>query len=212
MKNKNFDRTVVTVLGIAAYCFLILQGIFTQVYTWIPDAAFSIVLTFFCLWQWKNLKLTVPIFFLILFALFLHDAGILGFYSTSPLFLPWDQVTHFIGLFAVGVFFFNFFEDKLQKGKSFHNLFLLFIILLASLGVGSLIENVEFAGYTFLGKGEGVLYFGEGDGILEPIDTDMMNFAGGGWHNAMRDLISNLLGALAGIVVMLIHRHIILKK
>ena len=93
----------------------------------------------------------------------------------------------------------------------FNNIFLLFIVLLVSLGIGSLIENLEFGGYLFLGEGEGGLYFGEGD-AAPGVDTDMRNIAGGGWFNAMWDLVFNLLGALAAIIAMLIHRHMILKK
>ena len=214
MKNADsYTRNLIAVIGIAAFACIIIEAVIRKVGAWLPESLFFIAFIFLCLWQWNNMKLTHTSFSLLIIALFLHCAGVFGFYSESPLPFAWDHVTHFFGIFAVNIFLFHFFEDRLQKGKTFNNLFVLFIVLLASLGVGSLIENIEFSGYTFLGEGEGVLYFGVGDGTLssnmEAIDTDMMNFAGGGWFNAMWDLVFNLLGAITGVIVMLLYKKIV---
>src|SRR3989344_9622307 len=204
---------VIATSGIILFCLLMVRALLTKGYSWFFDSLFSILVIIFCFFYSEKLKLPKISFCLVIFALFLHNAGIFGFYGSSPVSLPWDHVTHFVGLFAVGIFFFNYFKNQINFNHlcSFSNFFILFIILLASLGIGSLIENIEFTGYLTLGNGEGGLMYGEGDGIIDIADTDMINIAGGGWFNAMRDLVVNLLGALLGILIMVLSEKLKIK-
>ena len=93
--------------GLLAYLIVIAEAIRTQIFTWIPDAVISFFFLGFCLWKWKELHLTNTIFLFVLLSFFLHNAGVFGFYGSSPLPIAWDHVTHFVGLFAAGIFFFK---------------------------------------------------------------------------------------------------------
>ena len=54
-----------------------------------------------------------------------------------------------------------------------------------------MVEILEFVGYSFLGEGEGLLFYGTGDF--------------GEWNNVSWDLISNTLGATSGSLGLLLH-------
>ena len=73
---------------------------------------------------------------------------------------------------------------------------ILVIMMFATMGVGSLVEMTEFWGYLYLGEGDGVLFFGGGD-----TDPVLINEVGGGWINAMEDLVNNFLGGLLAIII-----------
>ena len=210
MNQKNNKRTI-AIVGILSFMYLIIESWRINVYSWIPDSVFSILIILFCFWKYDKLKLNKTIFILIILSFFLHNAGVFGFYGESPFPIAWDHITHFVGIFTAAIFFFNFLKDHFKESKKMHNGMLLFIILLAALGIGSLVENIEFAGYLFLGEGEGALYFGQGDAV-PGVDTDMLNFAGGGWFNTMWDLVVNFLGALTGILSMLLYKKITFRS
>ena len=77
------------------------------------------------------------------------------------------------------------------------------LIFLASLGVGALIEQMEYIGYLKFGTGEGLLRFGGlGDTTVNEEQLRAMDIIGGGWINTMIDLNYNFLGSLIGLVIM----------
>ena len=134
-------------------------------------------------------------FFLFFLALLFHNFGVFGFYNKYPLYFQYDYITHFFGGLALGIFFFNFFKKNID-GK----VLVLFLSLLATLGVGSIIEIIEYSGYLFLGQGDGFFYFG-GKG-----DLGRKNSMTEAWSNSSIDMIFNLIGGIIGIIIYTICR------
>lgn len=158
------------------------------------DASVSIVIVLTLYYYKDKTHLTSSGFALVCGALVLHTLGGLGFYESPPISgIPWDIVTHLYGFFAVSFALSDIFARYLPR--KYQPL----LILLASLGVGSLVESAEYIGYLTFGKGEGFFAFGAGDvdGIIDP--QNALYYVGGGYFDSMWDLLINLLGSLIGI-------------
>jgi len=145
---------------------------------------YSVFDKFFCagiallaLYLRKRMNMTWPVLWIGAGALLLHN---LGLYGTTFLGVPFDRYMHFYGGFALAVIF----SQYLHKEKPLKAYILSVGI---AIGIASLIEILEFVGYTFLGRGEGLLFYGTGDF--------------GEWSNTCWDLISNTAGALAGAAI-----------
>jgi len=148
----------------------------------------------------NKLNLSLLSFVLIIIAFMLHLSGVFGWYNVSPIFIQYDHLTHLFGLFAITVLVFDTLKIHLGKSK-FGNFLLLLMVFLASLGIGSVIEQVEYVGYLKFGTGAGLLRFGGlGDTPFNEENLRAMDIIGGGWINSMLDLNYNFIGALAGII------------
>lgn len=162
----------------------------------VPDYVFDNILAVFFvvfLFFLRRFFSLHPLTYLLVFvALLLHNLGMFGFYSNSPLPIQWDHVDHFYGFFAVTFLLWHLFFDAFKKKNLFTaSLFL----LLAVLGIGVTIEYIEFVGFFVAGQGEGVLGQGLGDTQTE--------FGSSLWMNTMLDLIFNLLGSLVALMIIL---------
>lgn len=113
-------------------------------------------------------------YFFFAFALVLHSFGL---YATSPLGIRFDHYMHFVGGFAIAIITDRALTEKLSPMKRFA------IIVVFALGIGAIGEIIEWLGYSFLGAGEGFLFYGMGDE--------------GEWRNAILDLIFDLFGGAA---------------
>ena len=195
-KNK-----LVFILGLIIF---ILYGIYSytsDVLDYINDSIILSIILIILFFLRNALKLTPFSFLLIIIASAIHLSGVFGFYNISPLPIQYDHFTHFIGLFAVSILLFNFFK-KYFSGSGLNNFLILIMIILASLGLGSVIEQAEFLGFLKFGTGEGFLKFGGlGDTLTEGQLRDI-DLIGGGWINTMWDLIFNFLGSLFGAIFM----------
>ncbi len=127
-----------------------------------------------------NLKLVLPA----VFAIGLHQAKLYGEVYFS--FIQFDMVMHFVGAFAIALIFFRWLIHEERSFRHWKKVALLTILIV--MGIGSLLEIVEFFGYANLPEGGGILHFGEGDE--------------GGWSDTAQDLIFNFIGALVGVVLM----------
>ncbi len=95
---------------------------------------------------------------------------------------------------------------------TFRTLILILLVFFVTLGVGSVVENVEYVGYLLLGPGEGGLKFGTGDvSNVEDVERGI-EITVGGWYNTMRDLINNLVGAAIGTILMAVYKYCIPKE
>lgn len=201
-------QTIVTTLALLTYAVLyglaVTNGV-AQYYG--ADILFSAAFILFLHFTFNFWKLNLPVYTLLVLSFVSHLMGIFGWYTTSPVFLQWDHVTHGFPLFAFTLFLFNFsnqwMDNRFWSTKTWG---VLVFVLLAALGIGAVVENIEFGGYLALGYGEGALFLGgAGDGI--PMTTgqmDAINNLGGGYINTEIDLVWNALGTLAGIVLMCI--------
>ena len=140
----------------------------------------------------EKLYIGVPEFLLINLGFLLHTFGNFGAYGWTYGRFAYDNFEHFIFPFALGYLLFNFvvhrfriIDFKKHEHKAAFIIFILGVVALISVGH----EFVEFFGYEFLPPGDGVFFTGVGDG------------AGGAdiYEDTMTDLISNVLGSLAGV-------------
>lgn len=199
-------HTPVTVLAILSY--LVFYAI-----AWINDLAkyygadivFSAVFILFLHLTFRFWRLNVPVYTLLVLSFASHLCGIFGWYNVSPIHLQWDHVTHGFPLFSFTIFLYNFARQWMaERFWSTKTWAVLLIVLLSGLGIGAVIENIEFMGYLSLGYGEGGLFFG-GPGDGQPITTaqmDAIQNLGGGYINTELDLVWNAFGTLAAIILM----------
>ncbi len=181
-------------LFVIIFVLLIFYSNFIRVYYYILDLSISILIISFLFLFYKKFKLDKSIFVLIFIALLLHNFGLFGFYNNSPIYFSYDKLTHFFGGFALNFMFLNYLKAYFNKSKQ-DNIILAIFSILITLGVGSIIEIIEYLGYIILGQGEGFFYFG-GTGDLG-INQDSFS----PWINSSFDMIFNLIGSLFGIIV-----------
>ncbi len=132
------------------------------------------------------------VYLVVVLGFVLHNMGVFGFYSQSPVFIQWDHITHMFGSFAATRVVYNFFvKEKLMNTLSKKVVLSLFIVLIA-LGVGAFVEFLEFIGYFLIGEGAGVFGHGLGD-----INTEFFNSE---WFNTMFDMLYNMVGAILGLI------------
>lgn len=123
---------------------------------------------------------------------FLHLAGgnflVGGFklYQTSILSIPYDKIVHFVGSFIITFIVYNLVKPFLEKKNRTKIYPAFFIVFLISVGLGAMVEIVEFLATVIFER------------------TIVGNYA----NNAL-DLVANTLGALiaSGISV----KHLIKK-
>ncbi|MEK6903895.1 MAG: hypothetical protein AABW64_04595, partial [Nanoarchaeota archaeon] len=144
------------------FAFIIWYSAATDYQYYIADSLVFLLFTFILFFFFRPLQLDTFTFFSLLFAFFLHDLGAFRFYASPPLPLEWDLVTHLFGIFAVTLWISRivFFLHRSPSYFSF------FLVLLAGLGFGVVIEFVEYTGFALTGFGEG--FFGRGFGDFDP--------------------------------------------
>jgi uncharacterized membrane protein YjdF len=120
---------------------------------------------------------------MLLFSIILHD---LALYSTSPFGIRFDHYMHFIAGLSLALIADRLFIERWSRAKRF------VLIVIFALGIGVMGEIIEWAGYFAFGMGEGFFFYGPGDE--------------GEWHNAMRDMVFNLLGGMTMGVVTFLRR------
>lgn len=163
------------------------------------------ILLYFLRFKLNLSKLT---FFMLLAGFSLHLSNVLGgFYYHSPIVIPWDYLTHIVPFIGFSMLFFNLQKERMDHKDIFcFRNFLLFITLfLAVSGMGVLIEIGEYAGYALLGVKDGALLFGGGDFDTIVVTSDVvaeMDKRGGGWYDAMGDLLFNCYTAFLTLLIL----------
>ena len=197
-------KTRLYLLSIIVILFFVTSALLTKVYGYITDSIIIFIIMTLLYILYDKLNQNPLSYLIMLLALALHNAGVFGFYYKSPLgyFDPiweqhisphpfqWDHITHLFSGIALSLLFFSFFKKFFTEDK-LHNFFIILSIFLIAQGIGAIGEIYEFAGYFFVGEGEGVTGRGAGDYSLYWISSD--------WINTMLDLVYNFLGALIGI-------------
>jgi len=173
---------------LAIFTSLFLFSLFSK-YKYLIDSFVAATIIIFLFSFYKEFNLSKTIFSLIFVSLLLHNLGVFGFYNVSPFSFSYDKLTHFVGGFSLAIFFVNLFSKKIKTNFYFVILFAVF----ASLGVGSIIEISEYAGFLLVGEGEGFFYFGGTGDITQRDNLD------GAWVNSSIDMVFNLIGSLAGL-------------
>jgi uncharacterized membrane protein YjdF len=205
MNNRNIVAALAVLLYAAFLAASWTNGTFKY---YAADAVFSAAFILFLHSTYKYWRLTLPVYTLLALGFASHLMGIFGWYSNSPLPVQWDHVTHGFPLFAFALFLFNFATPWMDRTfRSKKTIGVLAFVLLATLGIGAIIENIEFAGFLAFGFGQGALFMGgPGDGLPDGELQEAILEAGGGYWNTEMDLVWNALGAIAGIALMSIVR------
>ncbi|MEM4246973.1 MAG: hypothetical protein QXR48_00065 [Candidatus Woesearchaeota archaeon] len=199
-------HTPITVLAILSYAvFYAIAWINDLAKYYGADIVFSALFILFLHFTFRFWRLNVPVYTLLVLSFASHLCGVFGWYNVSPIPLQWDHVTHCFPLFSFTVFLYNFaYPWMAERFWSTKTWAVLLIVLLSGLGIGAVIENIEFAGYLSLGYGEGGLFFG-GPGDGQPLTTaqmDAIQDLGGGYINTELDLVWNAFGTIAAIILM----------
>jgi len=202
--NINSKDSTATAIFIFFLAFYFIQILLTFVFhTPIIDytVIFSAILIMFLLHLKFRFNRYVPLF---LGLTFIFHA--LGFYRIIPygngqmamlygapqLWYHYDWIVHVGGFFFATLTACILFYNPIRKcAKSYAFASLIFI--LAIIGIGSLIEITEYAGFNLVGYGEGFLLLGDGDfAVKESV-----------WDNSSMDQLSNLIGAMTGMIIFL---------
>jgi uncharacterized membrane protein YjdF len=196
MKGKEYILSIFLFLIIIIAYFKYQTG-------FIADLLFSTFLVIVLYFLYKKLKLNVLTYSLVCLSFVLHNLGAFGFYDNF--FIPYDYITHFVGIFSITLIIANLLSYYLLKDKKFRtkDWVILLLVVLSGLGVGSLVETIEFGGYLAWGMGEGFFQFGTGDYVALSQEANLVDIVGGGYFDAMGDLVVNLIGALSAVLVYL---------
>jgi len=189
-KQRIFIALVVIIAGLGIYSFLNRAG-------WVLDAFVILVIMTIAYLLYEPLRLTKVVFALGGIAFVLHLSGVFGFYEFGLFNIPYDIITHFVGIFAATLWACNILSPLLQRPYTRRQFTIFFFIVLSGIGVGSLIENAEYVGYLIYGEGKGGFRFGAGDidGDFTIID-ELTAIVGGGYFDTMYDLLVNLAAAI----------------
>ncbi|HLC65002.1 MAG TPA: hypothetical protein VJI46_02640 [Candidatus Nanoarchaeia archaeon] len=177
-------KVISAVATIVIQAVFIAAGVMLERHWFIPDNLLFILLGFISFFIWGRLRLNVFIMILTNIFFILHSLGFVDFYALSPLGIPYDKILHFFGPMILSLIIYRTLGDnRIPRWL---------LTLLIVLGVGGLIEIVEYLGFAFLGEGEGLFFFGVGDG------GKLIN----SWENAITDLMANVLGSVAGVCIL----------
>jgi hypothetical protein len=186
--NETRKRQIITMLVLGVFLWLIYFEYTHHIEEYIADTLIFMGVTIAFHIFYKKLNLDLPSYLFLLLAMLLHNAGAFGWYNISPLPMQWDHITHLFGSIGPTLAIFRWCGQGMTR-KSM--LYTTIIILLATMGVGAIVELYEFAGYLTVGEGVGGLGQGEGDLTTE--------IGEGPWLNTMLDIVFNLLGTIIGI-------------
>ncbi|MDP1694858.1 MAG: hypothetical protein Q8L34_04940 [Candidatus Woesearchaeota archaeon] len=181
---------IVFIVAIIFFLFVIIYCVQTNFNYYIADSVIFIGLSTILFVFYKQWRLNAFTFFALILGFILHDLGAFRFYASSPVPVEWDVVTHLWGIFAVTLFIYNIVLDLTKKS---HHVFLFFVVILAGLGFGVLIEFLEFYGFMTTGFGEG--FFGRGFGDFDP------SIVSSDYIDTIQDLFWNFVGATIGFIV-----------
>jgi len=186
-KKKRFDEEhIIDLIGLIAVFFFIVFGFLAVVLgnkDYVFDRFFTAGLIFFIWLLHKRFHLKLWIFIVILFAITLHHLKLYGMFFFG---IPFDRIMHFTAGFAIALLVYQYIKTNCHNLTKWE---IFFIAIFAAAGIASMMEIIEFVGYSFLGEGEGILFYGTGDF--------------GEWNNACWDLICNTSGALIGSLSMM---------
>ncbi len=165
-------KNILTIVALTIFIILSIKYAFLRS-KWILDVLGSLIILGIFYKFYNKLHQDSISYFCLILVMVLHD---LSFYGESIFGITFENYMHFFGGFTIAIIADRFFNEKLSKAKRFT------MLVIFALGVGAIVEIIEWIGFIILGRGEGLFYFGVGD-----INA---------WHNTIIDLIFNAFGAI----------------
>jgi hypothetical protein len=170
---------------------------------WIIDNILSIIAITILFILIPGLKFGKWEYFFCCIGFLIHNLGTFGFYELSFRFLNYDDIVHLSTTAIAGYVIFNFLaksivinnikkvnlKPKLNNFNKALTMILIVVSIVTSLGV--FIEQVEFMGFMYLGPGEGILFYGSGDGE-NPGEVRSQ------YIDTIKDMNMNFIGSLMG--------------
>ncbi len=156
------------------------------------DRFATVAIFVFVYFMYRRLHMNLSLFAVLFLTILIHH---LKLYGNVYFGIPFDRIMHFAAGMTIALIIYNYLKNS-ESRPSMAKVF--FISLLTAAGLASMIEILEFAGYSFLGAGEGLLFYGTGDF--------------GEYNNLSWDLMSNTLGALSGCLIMFVKGFIRIRK
>ncbi len=183
MKKRDKHQAIKYILFLTFIAFLV-WGSITIVFwdvEFIFDRFFTAAAILAAFLLYDKMRLNAPIVIFSLLTLLMHHLKLYGNFYAG---IPFDRIMHFTAGVALSLIFFHYFTTSRIRTNFLATALL---AILVATGLGSMMEIMEFVGYSFLGEGEGLLFYGTGDF--------------GEWNNSSWDMISNTLGAVLAIIV-----------
>ncbi|MBD3164219.1 hypothetical protein GF323_03400 [Candidatus Woesearchaeota archaeon] len=198
---KKKQRLTIYLFSLAIYFLFTLYN-FLASSDWLFDSTLSMALitAVFMISRW--IKLDKFEFMMINLALIIHNLGTFDFYEWHWWIIQYDHVVHFAASAVSAYIIFDFLARKLhikEKQRRKHTVIdenkAIFITLAISIVVllGTAIELIEFAGFTYLREGGGILFPGSGDSVKIGDPTYQ-------YIDTMSDIITNVLGSISGVL------------
>ncbi|MFH1439439.1 MAG: DUF2238 domain-containing protein [Candidatus Woesearchaeota archaeon] len=198
-KEKKSDLAMKLLLSLYAILMIIIAryAILTNATTWLWDAGVTFTIVFVVYLSRNKLRLNAWLYAMFLFSLALHTLGVYGFYTKQFFGLDFDHYTHFFASFAVSMILCNWLLHYNNLKSKFATV--CFIAILMTIGISAIHETIEFLGYTFLNADGANLFFPGNTAIPSLTAADIGD--SGTYSNTMIDIIYNMVGAVAGCVV-----------
>ena len=185
------------VLSIYLLIFLCLIGYNLAIASlWAIDAMIGIalIILFFFISEKLNID-WVGLFFACLIP-FIHNLGTFGFYNQVFWFFGYDKALHFIGSFIGVVIVAKVISEvifwKNKKGDFKKDLSNVIIAISTIMLIAVIVELIEFFGYTY--------FHASWQGMFSPNSLpNPSRILDYNYNDTMRDLFSDLLGAIVGV-------------
>ncbi len=181
-------KTVVGVVFLVFSLLFLIISLSNQNYEYIYYNLFMVAGFLILFVYYEKIHLKAPLLAGLIILAFLHLAGGnivikgLKLYQTSVLILPYDKIVHVFGAFVITLIAYNFIQESLVKKDRRKTILIGFIVLMIGIGLGAIVEIVEFLATLFF-----------------------QNTIVGDYANNAADLVANSLGALIAVIFSLWH-------
>ncbi len=143
--------------------------------------------------NYRKLHLTIPLLLLLSFVGFLHFLGGSLYIDSIRLYdmrfanglLGYDNILHFFGAFSIALLAYNILIPHLDRDFKKHNLLLPFLLVIIAVGMGGLVELMEFGAVVLLNAAATV----------------------GNYFNNSVDLFFNTLGSFVSAMLIYYYHH-----
>ncbi|HLD12387.1 MAG TPA: hypothetical protein VJB87_02215 [Candidatus Nanoarchaeia archaeon] len=176
----------ITTLAITFFFFIISYALLQKDGHYIFDSTKFIIITLILYKYYDHLRLNHFSHLGIISAMVLHSLGRFGAFNWTIIF-PWDVITHFVASYFITLLLYQALP-QLQTKKG------LLIILLASIGIATIGEFIEFGGAIHSPNGQGILGVESKGSPIPWLSPD--------YWDTMKDLVINTLGSIICIITL----------
>ncbi|MBI4440220.1 hypothetical protein HY638_04580 [Candidatus Woesearchaeota archaeon] len=193
-------RTNLVLVFIFVQLVFLFYGVLNGNYWFIPENILFVISNLLILRFYERVRMNYALTAALNAFFILHSAGIFGLYGREFSFIMFDKVVHFYAFVVASILFYR----VLEKSTSISKPSLIAVVILISVGAGAFTEMIEYTSYLLLGQGDGFFFYGSGDWSEK--------VRGGSWGDSMTDLMANVLGSAAGVLIMFVFKRMKIKR